>query len=440
MKKRIACAALGLFLILGACASGAPAPTAGGGDAAAGTATGAGADSGEGVTINIYWWGNQTRNDLTQKVIDLYMAENPGVVIKGEFTEWSGYWDKLAATTAGGNMPDIVQMDYSYLLQYADSGQLASLNPFIESGVIDVSAIPGSIIESGKVGDACYALSLGSNAPVFMYDKETVEAAGVTIPEQMTFSELYEIGEIIHEKTGVKTYFDGGINMLQIVARSRGSHIFEELAAGASPAVMEHYENVVRFNDAPFAISVEHLAEKNPDVVETKPMVDQSTWNDFSYSNQYISVKNAAGRDIGISMYPKSDNASVQPMFLKPSQFFSISEKSPHKEEAAKFLNWFTNSVEANTILMGERGVPINPDVAEAIKEPLGEDVQMIFDYISRVGEIATPIDDPDPKGKGEIEALIKSVTEGVRYGDLDAAAAAEDLISQSHSILQSAN
>ena len=64
----------------------------------------------------------------------------------------------------------------------------------------------------------------------------------------------------------------------------------------------------------------------------------------------------------------------------------------------------------------------------------------MIFDYISRVGEIATPIDDPDPKGKGEIEALIKSVTEGVRYGDLDAAAAAEDLISQSHSILQSAN
>ena len=79
------------------------------------------------------------------------MEKNPNVVIETEFTDWSGYWDKLATQAAGGGLPDIIQMDYSYLNQYASSNQLADLNGFIESGVIDTANISSSIIESGSV-------------------------------------------------------------------------------------------------------------------------------------------------------------------------------------------------------------------------------------------------------------------------------------------------
>ena len=120
--------------------------------------------------------------------------------------------------------------------------------------------------------------------------------------------------------------------------------------------------------------------------------------------------------------------------------FFSISESSTNKEEAAKFLDWFTNSVDANKILLGERGVPINSKVAESIKSEVDSNVALIFDYINSVSEIATPIDDPDPKGKGEIEALGKSIVEGVRYGDMSADDAAASFISQSSAILKEAN
>lgn len=102
-------------------------------------------------TISIYWWGNQVRNDLTQKVVELYMKENPDIEIKAEFTDWSGYWDKLAASTTGGNMPDIIQMDYSYLTQYADSGQLAALDQYIENGLINTSDVADSVIDSGTI-------------------------------------------------------------------------------------------------------------------------------------------------------------------------------------------------------------------------------------------------------------------------------------------------
>ncbi len=395
------------------------------------------ADDGK-ITLNLYWWGNQIRNDVTQKAVELYMEQNPNIVIRTEFADWSGYWDRLSATAAGGNMPDIVQMDYSYLNQYQQNGLLADLTPFIEDGTIDVTNVPESIIASGSVDGRCYALSLGSNAPVMVYDPAITEAAGVTIPDQLTFDQLYEIGETIYEKTGVRTYFDGGINMMQILARSYGSHIFDELAAGDETTMLKHWTNVKRFNDSEASISPDLLSEKNPDIVETKPIVDGTTWNDFSYSNQFIAIVNAAGRPLAMSMYPMPDDAVEQPMFLKPSQFFSIAETSAHKEEAAKFLDWFTNSVECNEILMAERGIPISTAVAEAIMPLVDENTQAIFEYIDAVGAIATPIDAPDPAGKGEIEAIGKTTAEDVRYNTYTPEEATADYVSRAHSILQS--
>ena len=395
----------------------------------------AAADDGK-VTLNIYWWGNQIRNDVTQKAIDLYMSEHPDIVIKAEFADWSGYWDRLSATAAGGNMPDIVQMDYSYLNQYQQNGLLADLNPFFEDGTIDTTNIPESIIASGSIDGHCYALSLGSNAPMMVYDPAVVEEAGVTIPDQLTIEELYEIGNTIYEKTGVSTYYDGGINMMQIVARTYGSHLFDELAAGDDTAMLKHWNYVKWFADAPSAISPDLLSEKNPDIVETKPIADGTTWNDFSFSNQFIAIVNAAGRPLVITMYPTTEDATNQPMYLKPSQFFSIAETSKHKKEAAEFIDWFTNSVEANEILMGERGIPVNTEVAAAIKPLVDENTQAIFDYIDAVGAIATPIDAPDPAGKGEIEAIGKTTAEELRYGYLTVEEATEDYVSRSNSIL----
>lgn len=397
------------------------------------------AASGDKVTLNLTWWGNQTRNDVTKKAADLYMSQNPNVEIKVEFTDWSGYWDKLSAMAAGGNMPDIVQMDYSYLNQYQKSGQLADLSEFISNGTIDTSKVPESIIESGSIDGKCYAISLGSNAPMMVYDKAIVEKAGVTIPEQPTIEEFYDISKTIYEKTGTKTYFDGGINMMQIVARTNDSHLFDELKDGKEDSMKLHFDNVEKFAKAEFSISADLLAEKNPDVVETKPIIDSTTWNDFSYSNQYISISSSAGRDLGITMYPTTKEAKSQPMYLKPSQFFSVSESSKNKEEAAKFIDWFVNSTEANDILLAERGIPINSDVADEIKPKTDAVAQNVFDYIAKVSEIATPIDAPDPAGKGEVEALGKTVVEAIRYGDATGDDAVAQFVPEAKRILEEA-
>ena len=96
------------ILVLLLCALLAVSAFAGGAGETAETA--AAADSGKTV-LEVYWWGAAVRNDLTQEAINLYMELNPDVQINAQFADWTGYWDKLSAMAAGGNMPDVVQMD-----------------------------------------------------------------------------------------------------------------------------------------------------------------------------------------------------------------------------------------------------------------------------------------------------------------------------------------
>ena len=176
MKKRMIAGLMAVLMTmsLAACGSSAGSSDASGtGSAATGDNSAAQAASGDKVTLSLCWWGNQTRNDVTKKAVDLYMEQNPNVEIKVEFTDWSGYWDKLSAMAAGGNLPDIIQMDYSYLQQYQQSGQLADLSQFIDSGVIDTSKIADSVIDSGSIDGTCYALSLGSNLSLIHISEPT---------------------------------------------------------------------------------------------------------------------------------------------------------------------------------------------------------------------------------------------------------------------------
>lgn len=454
MKKRFLSAALAavMAMSLAACGSGTAADSSqgnqsntettgsqgGGAEAGTGGAQSQTA-SGEKVTLSLCWWGNQTRNDVTKKAVDRYMELNPNIEIKVEFTDWPGYWDKLSTMAAGGNLPDIIQQDYAYVSQYQKSGQLADLSQFIDNGTIKVDNIPQSIIDSGSINGKCYALSLGSNAPMMIYDKEVVAEAGVTIPDVITNDELYQICQEIHEKTGVAGLYDSGMTLMQIIARENGSYIFDEMMAGDATSSKEYLENVERFATADFYITPELLAEKGANVVETRPIIDQTTWNDFSFSNLFTTFSNAAGREMGMTMYPVQGQDGADAMFLKPSMFFSIAETSQHKEEAARFIDWFTNSVECNEILMAERGVPINTEVADAIKPQLDPMSQEIFEYVEKVGQVATPIDPPTPAGQGEVDTLRQQVVDDIHYGDTTAAEAADAFVASSKSILEEA-
>jgi ABC-type glycerol-3-phosphate transport system substrate-binding protein len=58
------------------------------------------------------WWGNPTRNEQTEGVVDLFEAEFPGVSVELQTYGWGDYWPWLGTMAAGRDLPDVIQQDW----------------------------------------------------------------------------------------------------------------------------------------------------------------------------------------------------------------------------------------------------------------------------------------------------------------------------------------
>ena len=182
--------------------------------------------------LALTWWGGQTRHEQTQAVIEAYMAANPDVTITGTPSNWDGYFEKLATQAASGSMPDVVQMDYLYINTYASNGSLLDLTPYTESGVIDVSTIDESLLESGIIDGKLVGIPLTTSIVSFPTSVKVLEEAGVEIPSSdWTWDDFVEICHQVTEKTGKYGFGlipSGDTNFFNYFVRQHGESLFNE--------------------------------------------------------------------------------------------------------------------------------------------------------------------------------------------------------------------
>ncbi len=445
MKKITALAsALALLVSLVGCGGGA---SSSGSTASTGQQTSATAQAGGDTLLTFSWWGNQVRNERTQQALDLYSEQNPGVTFDGQFAEWSDYWTKLATASAGHNLPDIVQMDYKYLNQYVENGLLVDLKPYIDSGVLDVSGIDKGILEAGTVNGGVYSICIGVNAPALLYNKTLLDENGIKVKDNMTMDEFYAVCKEVFEKTGVKTNisYGAGENYIDYTLRSQGIELYNGKALGAKSAedfvpYFSIYENGLAEG---WMVKPEIFAERSMGTIEQDPLVfgstpDARSWCSFAYSNQLTGVQAAADAEkleIGITTWPAVN--PKQANYLKPGQFLSVTVDSKNPEAAAKVLDYWTNSMDCNNILLAERGVPAAAKTAEELSPKLDALQQKITTYIN---DVVTPnsstISPPAPEKSSEVLKLLDSLQEQVCYGQLTAQQAAQKLFDEGNAIL----
>lgn len=404
--------------------------------------------SSDSSSLVMAWWGNQTRNERTQKILDMYSEENPGVTIDGQFSEFNDYWNKLATAAAGHSMPDIVQMDYKYLQQYVNNNLLVDLTPYIEDGTIDTASCNQDVLNSGKVGDGLYALCNGINAPALLYNKTLLDENGITVKDNMTMDEFIALSREIEEKTGYKTNlcYNQNEQFLEYFLRADDIVLYQDGKMGGESA--EPYVNFFKLYEDGikdgWVVDPSVFAERTIGSVEQDPLVygsspETMSWCSFSYSNQLTAIKNAApeGTEIGITTWPSADPEKSD--YLKPSQFFAISADSKNPAEAAKILNYITNSADCNNVLLAERGIPLSSDVAEAISSNLDESSQQVIDFIYNVVDPhSSQVNPPSADGSSEVNDLINKLEEQVCYGQLSAEDAGTQLFEQGNSIMAS--
>lgn len=440
--------AAGVLAGCGGASGGGTGTTAGN---SAGTTTQAASAAQSGVTggsasMTFAWWGNQVRNEETQNAIDTYVKANPGVSIDGQFSQWADYWQKLATASAGNSLPDVIQMDYAYLNQYAGSGLLYDLSEFTKDGTIDTSKWNQSMVNSGTVDGKLYAVCAGINAPCMIYDKAITDAAGVTIKDNMTLDEFVQAAKTIYEKTGYKTNVEYGeaTGVFTTWLRSDGVVFFTDDGVQASKDQLTEYYKI--YEDGMtngWMVSPEIFAELTIGTVEQDPLVygtspEARSWCAWKTSNMYVSYLNVAqeGQELLMTTQPSKDPKKSN--YLKPGQFFSVSRDAKDPKASAQFLGWLINSSEANECLKGERGIPLNSDIAAEVKAKLPEDEQAIYTYVEDVvAKNSSDINPPDPAGNAEAMKVFNQVLDSLCYGQITPEQAAEQMISDGTPALQ---
>lgn len=398
------------------------------------------------VEMHISWWGSQSRHDITIKVIEMFMAENPNITITYDFASFGDYWTLMSTKAAGGNLPCVMQQDYAYFKQYVTDGLLIPLDPYVDDGTIDLSNVSEDAIGGGRVDGKLYALSLGTNSQSFVIDVDKFEEAGVPLPEpDWTWKDFEDTNMALHDALGI--YGNGGglenpqiINALYL---SLGSGLYSDdgkaLGFTDTQPLEDYFNMMVRLQDAKAMPSRDEQVS-NPPSLENNALVTGEAAMYFAHTNQIVALWKAAGEDRNLQMVPvpRAEGATQPANYFKPSMFFSISSQCKTPDEAAMFIDYFTNSVDANKVLMAERGVPISSAVAEALKPDLTKSQLASFEFLASLEGNVSPIRPPDPAAHNDIltNVYVPLVLDPMMFHQITPEEAVQTLYDEANKIL----
>jgi len=395
------------------------------------------ASADEQTTLTILWWGSQTRHDLTVKLIEKFEELNPDIDVVMDYSDWGGYWTKLSAQVAGGQTPDVFQMDYAYLSQYAENGVLAELDSYIADGTLDLSKVSESVISSGQVNGKTYAISTGSNAPVMLYRKDLVEQAGVELPMNPTMSEYIAVAKAVYEATGMRDIYisEASAHTLRFRLRNYGLNLYNDDASALGfddpKYIVDMWQMALDAQNEGWGL----LPGEGTAATAFDSMVTDG-WSRMQNSNELQAYRDATGKDISMVMVPNTDDATAPAGFLKPAMFWCVGADSKVKDAAIRYINFFTNATECYDIVGIERAIPISSDIREYVTPKLDEvsqEVSDFIDFVSQPGMVA-PLMNADPAAHSDVTDLLGQYTEQVRYGMID------DLESTARQFMDEAN
>jgi len=133
------------------------------------------------------WWGGQIRNDKTDKILQLFEQENPGVSISRETADFLPYWERLTIQSAGRNQPCAIQMQSRFMPNYAKPEILLPLDELVASGALRLDGIPDAVVDAGRdPGGTLYMIPTGVAYFGTFYNQQMADAgaaAGVPMPE-----------------------------------------------------------------------------------------------------------------------------------------------------------------------------------------------------------------------------------------------------------------
>lgn len=409
-------------IALAAVASFALTACGGGGSEAAPTET---LNADENVTIVFNWWGNDDRADKYEEAIDLFEEKYPNITVQTGFQAWDDYWSSRNTEAAGSSLPDVMQMDLSYLRQYGSTNQLLNLDGQVGTS-LDVTGIEDSLLEAGKLEGSQYGIATSTNTLAMFYNPDLLDQIGMeALPEDYTWDDLNTfINEASAAGEGMepRLYGSGDYTttfwfFLQWLVQQDIQPFTDDGQLNFTREDMTAWLNLAEPIRTP--VDSTYPISRGIQLLPLGGFTVEENVTEMSWDN-FLAQYSADSGNENIQMLPiPSDADGDKKMFLKPSMLLSASANSEHPAAAATLIDFLINDPEVGRIFGTSKGVPAVQAQRDAMELEEGSVDARVVAYEESVAEYATEAAPLPVQGFGTIEAEFKRLGEEFAYRNI---------------------
>lgn len=395
------------------------------------------------VTIRMAWWGGDGRHQRTQEVIDLFEDKYPNITVVPEFSDWNGYWEKLATATAGKNAADVIQMDELYLSSYAARGALADLGPM----TIDTGGLQDSVLEMGRYDDTAYAIPISTSSTALLVNTDLLETIGVPMPDtadSWTWDDLRAWARAVTDAAPAGTYGTSALTggwQLHLFARQVGESLYDGTRLAVSPETVERFfQTSLDWTQSGASAPASVWSETSSLPLDQLPFSVGTAASLFAPATLISAYAKASGANIELVPMPNHPDGDPEFDYFKPGMYWSVSSQSRHPAEAAALIDFFLNDPEATKILGSERGLPASATNLELIKPDLTPEEKKAVAYSESRIPLLGPAPAAPPLGTSDIDAVFTRYLQEVLFTRMTPEAAASGFIHDVQASIDAAN
>ena len=386
------------------------------------------------IEISFEWWGDNARAEITQEAVDLFEERNEGIKVTTNFADFPDYWASMTTRMAAQDLPDVLNMDYSRLLQFGSNGMLMPLE-----GLVDTSDFIEGFLDTGYVNGELVAVPIAGNTLGLLYRKDWFDAAGVTLEPGYTWEDYQEAMRKVTESLGEDGKWGGGdftgqYHFMELWLRQQGGSFYTDDGTALNfdkAKLAEWWELGAPLQDEGIVPDIGTTSQWEEGGLVLDALGSEIGWDNFLPWNAPAVADN--GGTLSLTAPPTSDPDNVG-LYLKPSMQLCIAANTEFPEESAMLIDFLLTDPEAIAILGTNRGVPATNVGRENVE--VDEISQQVLDYEASVEQYLTTPPPPPPAATGSIEQKFIEIHQQVRFEELSVDEAVDTFFNEAETLL----
>jgi multiple sugar transport system substrate-binding protein len=403
-------------------------------------------DSGTATNSLVFrWWGGEARNKAYQAAIALF-TEKTGIKVEAQYSGYDGYFNKLNTEFAGGNPPDLFQMDTALVSTYAAKGTLTDLTSYIP-GTIHLDTLYPAVRSAGAVGGKPYGVPSGSGYAPILYDKTVFETAKIPVPaDNWTWDDFGRVSGELSKAMGQGKYGaldaskdDSGA--LQPWLRQRGKDLYT--TEGKLGFTKDDLAEWFTFWDGlrkAGAICPPEMLSGSDSATGNHPLIAGNIAMTTGWGLAQMQPLTQHALDIVV--VPRGSNGKTG-QALSGGVLLCVPVKSKNADGAAKLIDFFVSDVDAIKAMAMTRGIPPSGKALDALTPSLTasdkRDVTYAQYVADEVAKDALPNAATAPPGYNDAKQALDAAAKQIAFGKMSIPDAVAQYFRDSEAALEGA-